>query len=287
MVIDLSDENTLFHQSVTDAPSFPRSMKMKKVLLFGLALAGVASIATAQSYNFTAAEVNTLPAGLSASYDGGVDAIVVPFGTMSPTIGADHAGGDGHVARIGDLAAGGGGYNWIFPTTQPSIADVRISGWVYVDWETVDGVAERDYIQLIRLQNADPQVTGSAAGTRQGYFFLVTKDSSWGGLATNPTNKRPFIMKRVGTVHTLIGSEGTTDVNTGWHRFSFEASGTTLTGSIDGSVVATGTDSTYTTGGWAVGYYDDNSAGGTNPYAAAYDNLLVENLAPVQDWINY
>jgi hypothetical protein len=249
-----------------------------------------ASGAVVLQEDFTSAQNGTLPASLSASYDSGVDVVVVPLATMQPTPGSDHTGGDGYVCRVGDLGAGGGGYNWIFLASPSPQADVKISGWVYVDWTTLDATpGERDYIILGRMQNTNPQVTGSAAGTRQGYFFAITAYSSWTGISPNPTNFRPILFKKVGTTHTVIGSEGTSDVTTGWHFLELEIVGTAITGKVDGATVCSGTDTSYSTGNAAWGYYDSNGSASNNPYAAAWDNVKFETVGAsgVNDWTMY
>lgn len=259
------------------------------VPLFALA-ASIGIGAIVQQNDFTQAQNGTLPADLTASYDPGVDVLVVPFGSANPTPPADHAGGDGYVCQVGDLGTGGGGYDWVYSATAAVQTDCKMTAWIYVDWVNWDTptALERDYMVMLRMQNdRDPQVQGSAAGTRQGYIFLVTANSSWTGLAV-PTNFRPFIMKKVATTHTLIGSEGTNDVLTGWHLFEFTVQGTQLTGKIDGATVCSGTDSEYASGYSAIGFYEDNGAALNNPYAAAVDNMLYETVtADVSDWSIY
>ncbi|MBI1290602.1 hypothetical protein GC173_05090 [bacterium] len=268
---------------------------MMKVGIYGLligALASSASAAVVAQFDFAPGEINTLPAALTASYDPGVDVIVVANTTHAPAVPADHAGGDGHSLRVGDLGPTGGGYDWAFPATQPSLGNVSVSAYFYMDWETVDTTpGERDYLVMARLQNADPQVTGSAAGTRQGYFLAVTQDSSWTGISPNPTAKRAFLMKKVAGTHTVIGSESTVDIPTGWHKLELRVVGNNLVGLVDDVVVCSGTDagSSYATGGWAVGYYDDNIGAGPDPaYAAAIDNVVVDDApSSVNDWTAY
>ncbi len=263
----------------------------KKIIAGGLlaSLAAVATGAVVLQEDFTPAQNGTLPGTLSASYDSGVDAIVVPLATMQPTPPVDHSGGDGYVCRVGDLGTGGGGYNWIFLSSPSPQSDVRIAGWVYVDWTTLDGTPqERDYMILGRMQNTNPQVTGSAAGTRQAYFFAVTAYSSWTGISPNPTNFRPILFKKVGTTHTLL-QEGANDVTTGWHYFELVMNGSSIEGKVDGVTVCSGTDTSYASGNAAWGYYDDNGAASSYPYAAAWDNILYETTTPsaVNDWTLY
>lgn len=263
----------------------------RKLMTAGIiaGIAGVASAAVVLQEDFTAAQNGTLPGTLSASYDSGVDVIVVPLSTMSPTIGADHTGGDGYVCRVGDLGSAGGGYNWIFLASPSPQTDVNISGWVYVDWTQWDASPlERDYLILGRMQNSNPMVTGTAAGTRQAYFFGVTAYSSWTGISPNPTNFRPILFKKVGTTHTLI-QEGSSDVLTGWHFFELVCNGSTITGKVDGATVCSGTDTSYASGNAAWGYYDDNGASLNYPYAAAWDNIKYETLSAsgVNDWTLY
>jgi hypothetical protein len=187
----------------------------RKVIAVGMfvGVAALASGAVILKEDFTAAQNGTLPASLSASFDGGVDVIVVPLATMQPTPAADHTGGDGYVCRVGDLGSAGGGYNWIFPASPSPQSDVHIGAWVYIDWTTWDATPlERDYMILARLQNTDPQVAGTVGSTRQAYFFAVTANSSWTGISPNPTNFRPVLFKRVGSTHTLL-QQGSSDVS--------------------------------------------------------------------------
>jgi hypothetical protein len=265
-----------------------KSQMYQKLIAVG-ALVAVASIASATvvlQENFTSAQNGTLPGSLSASYDGGTDVVVVPLATMQPTPPTDHSGGDGYVCRVGDLGTGGGGYNWIFLASPSPQTDVRIAGWVYVDWTTLDGTPqERDYLILGRMQNTNPQV--SVGGTRQGYFFGVTAYSSWTGISPNPTNFRPVLFKKVGGSHTLI-QEGSSDVTTGWHYLELVCNGTSIQGKVDGTTVCSGTDSSYASGNAAWGYYDDNGAASNYPYAAAWDNIIYETLTSgVNDWALY
>jgi len=259
-----------------------------KFITVGLvaAVAAAASGAVILQEDFTSAQNGTLPASLSASYDGGTDVVVVPLATMQPAIGADHTGGDGYVCRVGDLGPGGGGYNWIYPTSAAPQTDVRVAGWVYVDWTTWDPTPlERDYMIMARMTNVNPQ----SSPTRQGYFFLVTANSSWSGITPDPPNFKPFLMKKVGTSHSVIGSYGASDVTTGWHYFELEINGSNLVGKVDGTTVASGTDSSYTSGNVAWGYYDDNGGTSSYPYAAAWDNIIYETTTPssTSDWALY
>lgn len=249
----------------------------------------LASGAVVLQEDLTPAQNGTLPASLSASYDSGVDVVVVPLATMQPTPPADHTGGDGYVCRVGDIGTGGGGYNWIFLASPSPQADIKISGWVYVDWTTLDATPlERDYLILGRMQNTNPMVTGSTAGTRQAYFFGVTAYSSWTAISPNPTNFRPVLFKKVGTTHTLL-QERASDVTTGWHFFELEMSGSSIVGKIDGTTVCSGTDTSYASGNAAWGYYDGNGAASAYPYAAAWDNTKYETLgaSAASEWTLY
>lgn len=266
---------------------------IRRLICAGLVIgaAAMGSSAVVLQEDFTSAQNNTLPGTLSASYDGGTDVVVVPLATMQPTISGDHTGGDGYVCRVGDLGTGGGGYDWIFLTSPSPQADVRIAGWVYMQWDaaTFDGTPqERDYIILGRMQNTDPQVVGVASGTRQAYFFAVTAYSSWTGISPNPPNFVPILFKKVGSTHTLLSTAPNT-VATGWHYMELLISGTSLTGKIDGATVCTATDTSYTSGNAAWGYYEGNGGALNNPYAAAWDNIIYETTNPsaVNDWTMY
>ncbi|MGC8842107.1 MAG: hypothetical protein ACP5QZ_11740 [Candidatus Sumerlaeaceae bacterium] len=258
-----------------------------KLIIAGL-FAGVAAFASGAvvlQEDFTASQNGTLPGSLSASYDAGVDVIVVPLATMQPTPVTDHTGGDGYVCRVGDIGSSGGGYNWIYLASPSPQADARVSGWVYVDWTTLDATPlERDYLILGRMQNTDPQVSP----TRQAYFFGVTAYSSWTGISPNPTNFRPVLFVKSGTSHTLI-QEGSSDVTTGWHFFELEMSGSSIVGKVDGTTVVSGTNTTYGSGNAAWGYYDDNGSASSYPFAAAWDNIKYETLgaSAVTDWTLY
>lgn len=258
-----------------------------KRLLFSALLAGVASLAPGAiilQEDATPGQVGTQPASLLASFDGAADVQVVTLATMSPTIGADHAGGDGHVLRVGDIGAGGGSFNWAYEAAGTPQTDVAVSAWVFVEWTTRDGTPlERDYLIIARKQTAaNPQ----SAPARNGYMLAITADSSWGGISPNPPNFKPFIMKRSGTNTTLLSSYGVADVTDGWHQVRLEVIGTQIRGYVDGVQVVSATDSEFASGfaGW--GYYDDNGSA-TFPYAAAYDNLLYETITAftaVDDW---
>lgn len=253
-------------------------MKKTCILLLGLLLVTAGAFAAIiQQNDFTSAENGTLPSNLGASYDAGVDVIVTTLASMSPTPPSDHTGGDGYVLRIGDLGTGGGAWNWAYPNPVSSQTDCKISAWVYIDWTTWDATpTERDYVLALRLQSQNPQTSPA----RQGYIFMITANSSWNGGAILPTNYRPFIMKRVGTdsgtSYTVIGPEGTADVTTGWHRLSFQVVGSELKAFVDGVLVSSATDTTYTSGSCAFGYYDDNGSGSSFPYGAAYDDVVFE-----------
>ncbi|CAN5394953.1 hypothetical protein BH09SUM1_BH09SUM1_13050 [soil metagenome] len=255
---------------------------MKKLILSAVVVSlSVAANATVLlQVDATPAQVNTLPAGLTGSFDSGTDVKVVTLATMQPAIGADHTGGDGHVLRVGDIDAGGGSFNWAYVTTPPVNTDVAISAYYYVDFTNgmdTPTVQERDYVLMARTATADPQGTSPS---RSGYFFLISANASWTGVTPNPVNRKPYIIKRnADTTYTQIGINGVADVTDGWHKLKLEVIGTSIKGYVDDVVVCSGTDSTYTGTGVAWGYYDDNGAAALPtplPYAAAVDNLLYE-----------
>jgi len=265
-------------------------MKKKRYLLlcFLLITAG-AFCAVIQQNNFTSGENNTLPSNLTASYDPGVDVNVVTIATMSPTPPVDHTGGDGYVLRVGDLGSAGGGFDWAYPEPVNSQTNCKISVWVYVNWSTWDATPlERDYLLMLRLAAQNPQT----APARNGYLFLITANSSWDLGLINPTNYRPFIMKRVGSTapsYTILGTYGPSDVTTGWHKLAFQAVGSELRGYVDDVLVCAATDTQYTSGSCAFGYYEDNGSATAYPYAAAYDNFLFEtpDFTSVENWNLY
>lgn len=262
---------------------------MNKIGYFVLGLIFITSsafCAVLQQNDFTPAENGTLPSNLAASYDQGTDVIVVPLASMNPAPPVDHPGGDGYVLRVGDIGPGGGAWNWAYPDPGITETNCKVSAWVYVDWTTWDSPPlERDYLLALRMQTQNPN---SGATYRQGYMFVIAANSSWTGISPNPTSKRPFIMKRVGTTYTMIGSEGATDIETGWHYVVFEAVGDQLKGYVDGQLVCSGTDTTYTSGYCAIGYYEDNGLTINYPYAAAFDNFSFESVnLGVDGWMLY
>ncbi|MCC6546665.1 hypothetical protein IT570_05805 [Candidatus Sumerlaeota bacterium] len=223
-------------------------------------------------------EINTLPATVGASFDGGTDVIVVANATQSPTPIGDHSGGDGHSFRVGDINPGGGAFNFAYVATPPVNTDVVVSAWYYIDFTNgLDGTpVERDYIMMARLDTPNPFSTSPFS--RQGYYLAVSLASSWPSLGA-PPDRKPYLMKRNNDgTYTQIGSYGVADVTDGWHRLQLVCEGTTIRGYIDGVEVASGTDATYATGtGAAWGFYEDN--GSPNfPTAGSIDNLLVESI---------
>ncbi len=263
----------------------------KRILLTVLfaSLAAFASAAILLQENFTSADNGTLPASMSASYDVGVDPIVVANSAQVPAPAADNSGGDGYSLRVGDIGSGGGYFNWVFPAAAgaiPAQTDCKLSAWVYITWDSRDATPlERDYLMMVRMQNdRDPQ-TGTYY--RQGYMLAVTAQSSWGGISPNPPDYKAFIMKRSSGNSTLLSSYSTADVTTGWHYLTIAAVGSSIYGYVDGALVVTGTDSEYASGHCAIGYYEENGAA-NYPYAAAYDNFLYESVAAdVSDWTLY
>jgi hypothetical protein len=230
--------------------------------------------------DFTSAQNGVTPTNWSGSYEPTSDIVVLPLASIKPAPSGDHTGGDGYALQVGDI--GGGGYNWAWETTVATQTDCKASAWVYIDWTGI--TLERDYMIVLRMQtNRDPQI----APSRQAYFFLVTANSSWSGLLAAPTNFKPFLMKKVGTTdpHTMIGTEGTSDVTTGWHKMAVQIKGTELKGFIDDVLVCSGTDSAYASGYCAIGFYDDNAI----DTAAAWDNFVYENtpFTSVNDWSLY
>lgn len=255
-------------------------------------MVSVSVAATAWTLNPASAQNGTTPAGWAASYDQATDVVVVPLATMSPTISADHTGGDGYVLRIGDIGAGGGSFNWAWNTTDAVRSDVELSAWVYVNWETVDTTPlERDYMMIIRLQNDRNPNLSSLATLRQGYWFAISSNATYTGTPAAPANKRAYILKRTmvssANTHVLIGAVSSTDIPTGWHQMKFTAAGTTLTGYIDGTQVCQGTDTEFGSGYSAIGYYEKNGAAASYPYAAAFDNVSLvvpDPPAAASDW---
>jgi len=263
-----------------------RNLMKKLFCVLFVCLVSLSFAAIVQQNDFTSGENGTLPSNLGGSYDAGTDVSVQPLASISPAPSGDHAGGDGYALRVGDINTGGGYFNFAFPNPDNDQTDCKVSAWVYIDWTTWDATPlERDYLLCLRQQAQDPQ-TGTYY--RQGYMFAITSNSSWAGISPNPTSKRPFIMKRVDATSTLIGTEGSTDVDTGWHKIAFQVVGTELKGFVDDVQVCSGTDSQYASGSCAIGYYEENGAT-AYPYAAAYDNFIFENtpFSGVNDWALY
>lgn len=265
---------------------------MKRLFLIGLTLATSLSFgAVLVQGDFTPAQSGTLPTEFSGSYDGGTDVAVRPLADFSPAISGDHTGGDGYACRVGDIGSGGGAYNWAYLTSAAAAGDQRLTAWVYISDANMDtpAAAERDYMMLARMQNTNPQTAITGGYSREAYFFAVTYNSSWSGMpAPVPANAMPILFKRDGTGNHTRLWEGTTAVANGWHRLSIQCVGTTIKGFVDGAEVCSVTDTTFSTGKAAIGYYEDNGSLVSYPYSAAYDNFLWESqVADVQDWSMY
>lgn len=262
-----------------------------RILVF-VAIASTCFATVQMQQDFTPAQNGTLPTGLTGSYDSGTDVSVVPFGTIVPAPPADHTGGDGYVLRVGDINAGGGFYNWAGLTTANAQADCSVSAWVYLELTTGDATfLEREVFVACRMQTTDPQLPDSA-NRHHGYMLLISRAASWTGITPNPTDRMPYLMGRQNVAsgnYFYVGTPGTTAVADGWHQLKIEATGTTIKGYVDNVVVCQGTDSTYTSGNPAIGYYEANGAASSYPYAAAFDNFLYETptILSASDWQLY
>lgn len=220
--------------------------------------------------DFTPAQNGTLPATLSAQWDGGVDVIVLPYSDISAPYPApvDHPGGDGYALRLGDIGAGGGGYNFCFPSnyTTANETDNAVEAWAYFSFDAIVTV-EQDYGVFLR---ATPDPAGGVYPLRQAYFFFVTVNSSWG--TYYPPSFRPFLLKRPSAAWVPLG-EGTSNYTTGWHKLRLEAYGDQIKGYVDGNLEISTTDSDLTTGFGGMVYYTDLVAGSDTPYAGTFDNF--------------
>jgi hypothetical protein len=258
---------------------------LKRTLFMSLfAILGTSAFsATILQENFTPAQNGTLPATLSSTYDPGVDSIVVPLATMQPAVGVDHTGGDGYVCRVGDLQAGGGIFQYVFQAAGSPVADCRLTAWVYIDLtNNFDASPQaRTYFLILRHQGNDP----GAGSLRQGYMFAVARGATEFSGVTQ-IDRRPFLVKKVGTTHTQIGTTAVGTVADGWHLFAIETVGTTIKGFIDGIEVCQGTDNSYASGFPSLAYCERNGSASSYPYAAAYDDFLYESVIPAAaaDW---
>jgi hypothetical protein len=243
-----------------------------------------------EQQDFTPAQVGTNPPGWTGSFDAAVDTVVVTRATMSPAIPADHLGGDGHLLRVGDVGPNGGAYNWAFKSTQSDLANYTLSVWLYTDFTNMDTPGlERSYLIGVRQANVNPQVAAVGTVSRQGYMFAITANSSWAGITPNPANRKPFfISKDVNAVHSVAGGVyGAADVTDGWHKIDLVLNGSSLKAYIDNVLAVDVVDSSHATGKIALGYYEDNGAATTFPYAAAFDNYLLTVPDPpnaAKDW---
>jgi hypothetical protein len=263
-------------------------MMLKKVM-FAAAIAALTTAtfaATLLEENFTQAQLGQRPASLAASFDADTDTVVINAATANPVV-TERTGGDGYYLRVGDIGASGGAFNWAYPASMATQSDAKVSAYVYVSWAGQDATPkERNYLLAIRMQVANPQ-TGTYV--RQGYMMAISNNSSWPGITPNPSNGKPYLLKRVQLVHTMIGSEAAAAVSEGWHLLTLEAVGTTIKGYVDGVEVCSGTDTSYASGFAAIGYYEKNGEALTWPYAATYDNLKYESIVPasVNEWSIY
>lgn len=227
--------------------------------------------AVIQQEDFTSAQNGTLPTTLDAEWDAGTDVIVTDLATVG--VPSDHTGGDGYVVRIADLGAAG--YNFCFPANYETVsyADSTVEAWAYFDFEGISG--ERDFGLFIRSA-PDPDADEKVYDQRAGYWLFVTVNSSWGSYY--PTNNRAFMLKRSAGAWVQVGSEGTTDYTTGWHKLRIEAVGSEIKGYVDGNLEVSATDTEYATGFAGMVYY--NVAANGVDEAGAFDNFLWETYVP-------
>lgn len=244
---------------------------MKKVLFlatfFALcAVAGFSAVIT--SADFTAAQVDTMPANMVSEWNTGTNAAVKPLADATIAIPVDHAApNDGYVLRLYDQ----GGYNFAYPTDYATLVtktDTTVEALIYVNLANA-GTSEKDFGLGIRVGiDSAPELGGRAMYNQMsGYWFWVTANSSWSGIT--PTAKRPFILKKSSGTWTLVGTEGTADVADGWHKFTLTAVGSTISGYIDDVKVVEGTDTEYAAGFGCAAFYFD----GTDQ-AGGYDNFV-------------
>lgn len=226
--------------------------------------------AVIQQEDFTSGENGTLPSTLDAEWDAGTDVIVTDLATVG--VPSDHTGGDGYVLRLADL--GDALWNFCFPANYQTVsyADTTVEAWAYFDFDGISG--ERDFGVFIR---SAPDSGGGVYPLRAGYWLFVGVNSSWSGYV--PTDNRAFMLKYSGGAWVQVGSEGTTDYTTGWHKLRIEAVGSEIKGYVDGNLEVSATDTEYATGVAGMVYYNA-SANGVDE-AGAFDNFLWETyVAP-------
>jgi hypothetical protein len=224
-----------------------------------------------QQEDFTPAQNGTLPSTMDAEWDAGIDVIVMPYSDISAPFPApvDHPDGDGYALRLGDINAGGGGYNFCFPANYATAFETNnaVEAWIYCNFDPTAVTVEQDYGLYVRA-TADPG--GGAYPARSGYWFLITTNSSWG--TYYPTNFRPFLMDRPsGAWVPLV--EGTGTYTTGWHKLRLEAVDSTIKGYVDGNLEVSTTVSDFTAGFAGMVYYTSLVSGSDYPYAGTYDNF--------------
>lgn len=246
-----------------------------------LTMGAVGHATIIQQEDFPPSQAGTLPSTMDAQWDAGTDVIVTDLATV--VVPVDHPGGDGYVLRLGDLGAGGGGYNFAFPSDYQTASetDNSVAAWVYFDFPTTNTL-ERDYGLIIRCQ---PDPGGGVYPLRAGYWLLVTNNSSWGSYV--PLNFRAFLLKRVSGAWFQIGTAGVNDYTTGWHRLELVAIGAEVRGYVDGNLECAATDSDYAAGFPVMVRYDDE---GVDPdfFAASFDNFLWSKPnTTVSEWSIY
>lgn len=253
---------------------------MKKILTLAMLLiAATGFCGVIQSNDFTPAENDTLPTNIVSEWS--PNAAVKPLNDATLGIPADHAApNDGYCLRLYDQ----GGYNFAYPADYATVSktDSTVEAWVYVNLDSA--TSERDLGLGIRVGiDPVPDIGGRAIyNEMRGYWFFVTANSSWSGISPNPTNKRAIILKKVSGTFSMVGTEGTSDIVDGWHKFKLVAEGTTISAYVDDVLQVQGTDTTYTTGFAAMVYY----GGATD--AGGFDNFVwSEPDTTVQDWEMY
>lgn len=217
------------------------------VLLAALLLVSTAASAwnVFQEEKFTTAQAGTLPATMNADWDAGVDVKVVAIGSAQITSGtaitipAPRPGGDGYALQIGDV--GEGGFNFCWPSSKIAKSVNAVSAAVYtyfgpdVDWE-------QDYgIFLCGKEDPTPNFGAVIYDQLYGYWFLISKNSSWGSYV--PPDGTAFLLRRAASGGWVKVAEGTGVYGTSWHTLRLERDASnTIKGYVDGTLEVVFTD---------------------------------------------